>query len=98
MGWILEKTPSGPSSKCYDMKLYIRIKDEHCKVCQSYLESPLTKAANAIGGWFSKKEVRINPVALPQEMIDAIVESWKVQIEHIKKQKLEFEGEKRESM
>jgi hypothetical protein len=98
VGWISEKTPPGPTSKCYDIKLYIRIKHEHCKECQSFLESPLTKAANTIGGWLSKKELRANPITLPQEMIDAIVEGWKVQIEHIKKQKLKLEEVEQERM
>jgi hypothetical protein len=43
-------------------------------------------------------EKRVNPIALPREIVDAIVEGWKIQIEHMKAQKLQFEEEERERM
>jgi hypothetical protein len=37
-----------------------------------------------------------NPVAMPQEAIDAIVLEWYLQIEHTRDQKRQFEEEQRE--
>ncbi|KAE9380579.1 hypothetical protein N431DRAFT_522832 [Stipitochalara longipes BDJ] len=101
VGWILEKTPPDPPSSCLEMKHCIRIKDERCKVIQSYLDSPLTRTAGTLRGWFSMKQVaekKANPIAIPQDVVDTIVEGWKIQIEHMKAQKLLFEEEQRERM
>ncbi|KAN0119959.1 hypothetical protein V8E51_002167 [Hyaloscypha variabilis] len=101
VGWVPEKTPPEPPSSCLEMGHYIRIKDEHCKACQSYLDSPLTRTASTVKSWFGMKttsEKRVNPIALPREIVDAIVEGWKIQIEHMKAQKLQFEEEERERM
>jgi hypothetical protein len=80
------------------MKHYLRIKDEHCKFCQSYLNLPLTTTVStkSIGGWFSRAEQRVNPRALPQEVVNAVLDGWKVQIEHQKQERAKLEEEKRE--
>lgn len=76
VGWALEKTPSRASSSCFEMKLYLRIKDEHCKFCRSYLNPPLTTTVSTIGDWFSRTEKRVNLRALPQEIVNAVLDSW----------------------
>ncbi len=71
------------------MLSYIRTKDEHCKVCKSYLVPEVKQEA----GWFGKKkdvaEKRENPFALPQDVIDARLASWRIQIEQTQKRKME---------
>jgi hypothetical protein len=99
VGWITEKIPPEPPSPCYEMKHYVRMKDENCKACQSYVESTLTKTVTTVRGWFGYKEVvekENNPVAMPQEAIDAIVLEWYLHIEHTRDQKRQFEEEQRE--
>jgi hypothetical protein len=78
------------------MKHYLEIKDEHCKFCQLYLNPPLITIVYTIGGWFSRTEERDNPRALPQEIVNAILDGWKVQIEHQKQERAKLEKEKRE--
>jgi hypothetical protein len=75
------------------------MKDENCKACQSYVESTLTKTVTTVRGWFGYKkavEKETNPVAMPQEAIDAIVLGWYLQIEHTRDQKMQLEEEQRE--
>jgi hypothetical protein len=76
------------------MNHYLKIKDKHCKFCQSYLNPPLTTTVSALGGWFSRTEKRVNPRALPQEIVDAVLEGWKIQIEHMKQKRANVEKEK----
>jgi hypothetical protein len=69
------------------------MKDENCKACQSYVESTLTKTVTTVRGWFGYKEAvekETNPVAMPQEAIDAIVLGWYLQIEHARNQKMQL--------
>jgi len=40
----------------------------------------------------------VNPIALPQDMVDAIVEGWKIQMDHMKAQQLQFEEEQTQRM
>lgn len=102
MGWIAEKIPPELPSPCYEMRHYVRMKDENCKACQSYVESTLSKTyktVSTVRGWFGYKETvekESNPDAMPQEAIDAIVLGWYLQIEHTRAQKMQFEEEQRE--
>jgi hypothetical protein len=99
VGWIAEKILPELPSLCYEMKHYVRMKDENCKACQSYVESTLTKTVTTVRGWFGYKEAvekETNPVAMPQEAIDAIVLGWYLQIEHTRDQKMQLEEEQRE--
>lgn len=65
------------------------MKDEYCVLCESYLESPLSIAANVVGGWFGGKEKRkVNPIALSPRTVEKVVEGWSVQMEEAKKQKV----------
>lgn len=68
------------------------------QVYQSYLNPPLTTAVSttSIGGWFSRTGKRVNPRALPQEAVNAILDDWKVQIEHQKQERVKLEKEKRD--
>jgi hypothetical protein len=79
------------------MKFYLRMKDENCKLCESYLDPPLTKSTTVLGSWFVKKkegsEKKFNPHALPQNVIDAVVEGWRVQMEHLREEKMRVEEE-----
>ena len=40
-------------------------------------------------------EKHVNPIALPHEMVDAIVEGWRIHLDHMKAQKLQFVEEQR---
>ena len=69
VGWIAEKILPELPSRCYEMKHYVRMKDENCKACQSYMESTLMKTVTTVRGWFGYKEAvekETNPVAMPQ--------------------------------
>jgi hypothetical protein len=96
VGWVLEETPSGASSNCFEIKHYLRIKDEHCKFCQSYLNPSLTTTVSAMEGWFSRAEKRVNPKALPQEFVDAVLDGWRIQVGHMKQERAKLGKEQRE--
>lgn len=101
VGWVPEKIPPEPPSSCYEVKYYIRMKDERCEICQSYVKPPLTRILSTLGNLFGRKEVvetSANPIALPQEAIDAIVLGWHLQIKHTKDQKMQYEEERWDRM
>jgi hypothetical protein len=46
--------------------------------------------------WFSRAEKKVNPKALPQEIVDAVLDGWRIQVGHMKQERAKLEKEQRE--